>query len=161
MNQNKRRGHLRGRSPKYAKLCFASLLRRRWGNSPVLATQGARSRLRLEVSSRPVSSALATLVKVEGSAYRRPGARMLITSDGKQIGTISGGCLESDAIRRSQIVLETGTPSLVKYDTTSEDDLIWGLGLGCQGMAYVLIERLQIDKTNALRVIDQCLSPEN
>ena len=48
------------------------------------------------------TAALATLVKVEGSAYRRPGARMLITSDG-QVGTISGGCLESDVVRRSPI----------------------------------------------------------
>ena len=47
------------------------------------------------------TAALATLVKVEGSAYRRPGARMLITSDGQQVGTISGGCLESDVVKRS------------------------------------------------------------
>ena len=104
------------------------------------------------------TAALATLVKVEGSAYRRPGARMLITSDGQQIGTISGGCLESDVVRRSQEVLETGIPTLVKYDTTSEDDLIWGLGLGCQGVAYILIERLDTEQTNALSVIEQCLS---
>ncbi len=88
------------------------------------------------------TAALATLVKVEGSAYRRPGARMLITSDGQQVGRISGGCLESDVVKRSQEVLETGIPTLVKYDTTSEDDLIWGLGLGCQGVAYILIERV-------------------
>jgi xanthine dehydrogenase accessory factor len=103
------------------------------------------------------TAALATLVKVEGSAYRRPGARMLITSDGRQIGTISGGCLESDAIERSQQVLETGIPILVKYDTTSEEDLIWGLGLGCQGVAYILIERLNAENLNALNVIEQCL----
>ena len=102
-------------------------------------------------------AALATLVKVEGSAYRRPGARMLITSDG-QVGTISGGCLESDVVMRSQVVLETGIPTLVKYDTTSEEDLIWGLGLGCQGVAYILIERLNIEQPNALSVIEQCLS---
>ena len=104
------------------------------------------------------TAALATLVKVEGSAYRRPGGRMLITSDGQQIGTISGGCLESDVKERSLLVLETGIPSLVKYDTTSEDDLVWGLGLGCQGVAYVLIERLNIEQLNALNVIEQCLS---
>ena len=103
-------------------------------------------------------AALATLVKVEGSAYRRPGARMLITSDGQQVGTISGGCLENDVVRRSLLVLETGIPTLVKYDTTSEDDLIWGLGLGCQGVAYILIERLDPNKINALSVIDKCLS---
>ena len=110
-----------------------------------------------QIRSNKQKAALATLVKVEGSAYRRPGARMLITSDG-QIGTISGGCLESDVVMRSQEVLETGIPTLVKYDTTSEDDLIWGLGLGCQGVAYILIERLNLEQANALSVIEQCLS---
>ena len=89
---------------------------------------------------------MATLVKVEGSAYRRPDARMLITSDSQQVGTISGGCLESDVVKRSQEVLLTGISTLVKYDTTSEDDLVWGLGLGCQGVAYILIERLNVEQ---------------
>ena len=102
------------------------------------------------------SAALATLVKVEGSAYRTPGARMLITSNGQQVGTISGGCLESDVTARSQEVLETGIPTLVKYDTTSEEDLIWGLGLGCQGVAYILIERLDKD-SHVLTLIDKCI----
>lgn len=101
---------------------------------------------------------LATLVRVEGSAYRCPGSRMLITSGGQQIGTISGGCLESDVVERSQDVFKTGIPSLVKYDTTSEDDLIWGLGLGCQGIAYILIERLNIKQMGVLKLIGQCLS---
>ena len=104
------------------------------------------------------TAALATLVKVEGSTYRPPGARMLITSAGQQIGSISGGCLESDVIERSQEVIRSGDSVLVKYDTTSEDDLIWGLGLGCQGVAHILIERLQVGGLNALDVIDKCLS---
>lgn len=99
------------------------------------------------------SAALATLVKTEGSTYRRAGARMLITADGEQIGSISGGCLESDVIERSQKVLQTGNSMLVKYDSTSEDDLIWGLGLGCQGVAYLLIERLNPDEPNVLDAI--------
>lgn len=111
-----------------------------------------------QISKQKQTAALATLVKVEGSAYRRPGARMLVTSDGKQVGTISGGCLESDVVKRLHEVLETGIPSLVKYDTTSEDDLIWGLGLGCQGVAYILIEQLKDLQLNALSVIEQCLS---
>ena len=111
-----------------------------------------------KLKQTPRKAALATLVKVEGSAYRRPGARMLVTSDSQQIGTISGGCLESDVIKRSQEVLQTGIPTLVKYDTTSEDDLVWGLGLGCQGVAYILIERLNSEQLNALSVIEQCLS---
>lgn len=106
---------------------------------------------------RQQRAALATLVKVEGSTYRSPGARMLITSDGQQVGSISGGCLESDVLKRSQVVLKTGIPNLVKYDTTSEEDLIWGLGLGCQGVAYILIERLNAEQLNALSVIEQCL----
>lgn len=119
--------------------------------------QTARTSHGLEETSRPVSSALATLVKVEGSAYRRPGARMLITSDGQQVGTISGGCLESDVVKRSQEVIKTGIPTLVKYDTTSEDDMIWGLGLGCQGVAYILIEPLDRD-SGVLALIDKCIS---
>ena len=101
-------------------------------------------------------AAVATLVKVEGSTYRRPGARMLITSNG-QVGSLSGGCLESDVLERAQSVMAHGRPLLVKYDTTAEDDLIWGLGLGCQGVAYVLIERPG-DEPNALSVIERCLS---
>ena len=111
-----------------------------------------------QIRNKRQMAALATLVKVEGSAYRRPGARMLITSDGQQVGTISGGCLESDVKERSLVVLETGIPTLVKYDTTSEDDLIWGLGLGCQGIAYIFIERLNLEQPNALSLIEQCLS---
>ena len=110
-----------------------------------------------QIQSKEKTAALATLVKVKGSAYRSPGARMLITADGQQIGTISGGCLESDVVKRSQEVLKTGS-TLVKYDTTSEDDLIWGLGLGCQGVAYILIELLDADRLNALSVVEQCLS---
>lgn len=126
-----------------------------WKQLPTQQT--ARTSHGLEVSSKPVSSALATLVKVEGSAYRRPGARMLVTSDERQVGTISGGCLESDVVKRSQEVLQTGIPTLVKYDTTSEDDMIWGLGLGCQGVAYILIEPLDRD-SDVLALIDKCIS---
>ena len=104
------------------------------------------------------TAVLATLIKVEGSTYRRPGARMLITKDGQHIGSISGGCLESDVVERSREVFETGIPTLVKYDTTSEDDLIWGLGLGCQGVAYILIERLNTEELNALDAIACCLA---
>ena len=61
-----------------------------------------------QLQKKQQTAALATLVKVEGSAYRRPGARMLITTGDRQIGTISGGCLESDVVARSREVLETG-----------------------------------------------------
>ncbi len=102
--------------------------------------------------------AIATLVKVSGSTYRSPGARMLISADGNSIGSISGGCLESDVFEKSQTVIKSENPRLIKYDTTSEEDMIWGLGLGCQGIAYVLIEPLQKNKLQEIAFIKKCLS---
>lgn len=87
---------------------------------------------------------LATLVKTQGSTYRRPGARMLITSTGQIVGTISGGCLEQDVFERTQQVM-SDKPIVVKYDTTSQEDIIWGLGLGCNGVVQVLIERVDFN----------------
>src|SRR6266849_4415143 len=87
-----------------------------------------------------VHAALATVVRVEGSAYRRPGARMLITETGQTTGVLSGGCLERDVCKRAEKVMRTGEPVVVKYDTTTEDDIVWGLGLGCNGVVQVLIE---------------------
>jgi xanthine dehydrogenase accessory factor len=104
------------------------------------------------------AAALATLVKVDGSTYRRPGARMLITAAGQWVGALSGGCLEADISDRAQRVMFSGKPELVVYDTTSDDDLIWGLGLGCQGIAQVLIEPLdaaQLD--HPITLIEACL----
>lgn len=85
---------------------------------------------------------LATLVSVEGSSYRRPGARLLVTADGKRVGSISGGCLEEDVMARAAQVHVTGRPDAVIYDTTSENDLVWGVGLGCHGVVRVLLEKL-------------------
>ena len=85
---------------------------------------------------------LATLATVEGSSYRRPGARMLVGSDGLRIGSISGGCLEEDVLARARHVLATGCAETVVYDTTSENDLVWGVGLGCHGVVRVVLEKL-------------------
>jgi len=87
-------------------------------------------------------SVLATLVSVAGSSYRRPGARLLVQPDGTRLGSISGGCLEEDVLARAQRVRATGQPDAVIYDTTSENDLVWGVGLGCHGVVRVLIEKL-------------------
>ena len=84
---------------------------------------------------------MATLVEVEGSSYRRPGARLLV-GGGQRIGSISGGCLEEDVLARAQRVLATGVAETVVYDTTSENDLVWGVGLGCHGVVRVLVERV-------------------
>jgi xanthine dehydrogenase accessory factor len=85
---------------------------------------------------------LATLVHVEGSSYRRPGARLLLTADGRRVGSISGGCLEDDVIAQAQAVRASGTAKTITYDTTTENDLVWGVGLGCHGVVQVLLEKL-------------------
>lgn len=85
---------------------------------------------------------LATLVSVEGSSYRRPGARLLLQENGARTGSISGGCLEEDVLARARHVAKTGQAEAVVYDTTSENDLVWGVGLGCHGVVRVLLEKL-------------------
>ncbi|HLL74147.1 MAG TPA: XdhC family protein [Pyrinomonadaceae bacterium] len=87
--------------------------------------------------------ALATVVSVEGSSYRRPGARMLVCGGGTSTGTISAGCLEGDVIEHAKRVIRAGKAVLAEYDTasTSEED-VWGLGLGCNGVVRVLVEPL-------------------
>lgn len=87
-------------------------------------------------------AALATVVKVRGSSYRSPGARMLITEDGKWIGSISGGCLEGDALRKARKVMTEKNAMTVTYDTTEESNQNLGIGLGCNGVIDVLIEPL-------------------
>ncbi|MDR7132370.1 xanthine/CO dehydrogenase XdhC/CoxF family maturation factor [Algoriphagus sp. 4150] len=97
-------------------------------------------------------TALATVVQVDGSAYRRPGARMLVSEDGELTGAISGGCLEGDALRKAQTVIFQQKSMLVTYDTTDEDDQKFGIGLGCNGIIHVLIE--PIDYQNTINPIE-------
>jgi xanthine/CO dehydrogenase XdhC/CoxF family maturation factor len=94
----------------------------------------------IDAFQRLKPAALATVVSVEGSSYRRPGARMLISESGETTGVLSGGCLERDVCERARKVMNAGTPVVVRYDTTNNDDIVWGLGLGCNGIIDVLIE---------------------
>ena len=87
-------------------------------------------------------AALATLVGVKGSSYRQPGARMLFGPAGIRTGVISAGCLETDILARIQAVLSSAVPQVAAYDLGSDLDLIWGTGMGCQGRADVLLERV-------------------
>ena len=84
--------------------------------------------------------ALATVVHVEGSSYRRAGARMLITDDGKLTGAISGGCLEGEALRKALLVINQQQNKLVTYDTTDDEDAQFGVQLGCNGIVHILFE---------------------
>ncbi|MDW8218596.1 MAG: XdhC family protein [Acidobacteriota bacterium] len=91
-------------------------------------------------------TALATVVSVSGSAYRRPGARMLITETGETAGNVSGGCLEQDLIKRAQAVILTERPQLVTYDTRDvAADATWGVGLGCESETLIYVEPFHPD----------------
>ena len=85
---------------------------------------------------------LATVVRVVGSSYGGVGTRMLVRMDGTTVGLVSGGCLESDLAQHARRVHASGRAETITYDARSDDDAIWGFGLGCNGMIEVLLEPL-------------------
>ncbi|MEJ2399890.1 MAG: XdhC family protein [Xanthomonadales bacterium] len=85
---------------------------------------------------------LATVIATEGSTYRKPGAMMLIAADGAFAGLISGGCLEGDLAEHAQAVFASGEPAQVTYDMSAGDDLVWNLGIGCDGVIHLQLQRL-------------------
>jgi xanthine/CO dehydrogenase XdhC/CoxF family maturation factor len=85
---------------------------------------------------------LATVARTIGSTYRKAGAQMLLAADGSAAGLLSGGCLEADLMERARSVLESGVASVAEYDTRSSDDILWGIGLGCEGAMSILLTRL-------------------
>ena len=85
---------------------------------------------------------LATVMNVDGSVYRGAGARMVVSMSGETSGGVSGGCLEADVIARAPDIVAMGKCELVRYDTRAGDDVVLGLGLGCQGVIDVLLEPL-------------------
>ena len=104
-----------------------------------------------------VDVVLATVVKVEGSAYRRPGARMLIPRFGQAVGTVSGGCLEQELVRKAWWLTESGEPVIRCYSTAAQDDddldeegAELTFGLGCNGTVHVLLERREAGKPSLL-----------
>jgi xanthine/CO dehydrogenase XdhC/CoxF family maturation factor len=93
---------------------------------------------------------LASVVHASGSTYRRIGARLLVLPSDEPIGLISGGCLEGDLVTRAREVREAAAPRLIHYDATAEDDIVWGLGLGCAGVLDVLLEPVARDRPGPL-----------
>lgn len=105
--------------------CLAPLL-------PLLARERARGR----------ATALAVLLETAGSTYQRPGALLLITASGEYAGLISGGCLEGDLAEHARAVIDSGQARRVSYDLRDPNDLVWGLGAGCEGAMHVLLLRV-------------------
>ncbi len=88
----------------------------------------------------PTERVLATVVATAGSTYRKPGARMLIMADGSYVGLLSGGCLEADLKLHAQQVIAGGAARAVEYDMRGPDDILFGIGAGCEGAMRVLLE---------------------
>jgi xanthine/CO dehydrogenase XdhC/CoxF family maturation factor len=102
--------------------------------------------------------ALATLVHLNGSSYRRPGARMIVDEEGQLTGAISGGCLEGDALRKAVFCIHTQTPKLVVYDTSDEEDATIGIQLGCSGIIQVLFEPIyETDPLNPIELLKKAI----
>ncbi|MCG9793848.1 XdhC family protein [Flavobacterium algicola] len=111
------------------------------------------------LKSQDVATVLATVVSVQGSSYRRAGARMLIDEYGNITGAISGGCLEGDALKKALHALHRQTNKLITYDTSDDNDAIIGAQLGCNGIIQVLFEPLNYnDKLNPCELLKQAAS---
>ncbi|KOP38310.1 alanine dehydrogenase [Flavobacterium sp. WLB] len=109
-----------------------------------------------EAKSAGKKTALATVVKVEGSSYRQPGARMLVTEDGELTGAISGGCLEGDALRKALLSIHQKQNKLITYNTNNEDDIEVGLQLGCNGIVHILFEYIDEEASkNPIQLLQQ------
>jgi xanthine/CO dehydrogenase XdhC/CoxF family maturation factor len=98
---------------------------------------------RIETLAQNEKAILATVVDVQGSSYRLPGAKMLIVENGETFGTVSGGCLEADVLERAAQVLRTGAAQILTYDTTANDDSVFSLNMGCRGIVRILLEPVQ------------------
>jgi len=89
--------------------------------------------------ARGQACVIVILTRVKGSAFRRPGAKLLIRADGSMTGNVSGGCLENDLRERAMKAMQSGLQETVHYNTGSDEDVIWGLGLGCDGELDLLL----------------------
>jgi xanthine dehydrogenase accessory factor len=122
--------------------------RKDWSVPEATVVEAAR-----EVIDEGRAAVLATIIAVEGSAYRRPGAKMVVAADGEGIGSITAGCLEDEVITLAREVAETGQARVETYDLTADDD-VWGLGVGCNGVIDVLLEPLEASYRPAIEAFD-------
>lgn len=110
-----------------------------------------------QLDSLSRSAAIATVVRITGSAYRRPGARLLVEDDGRTLGGVSGGCLEADVRDVARAVIRTRIPRFLHYDTGADDQTVWGLGLGCCGSVDVFVQSVDApgvrDTLHAVRTL--------
>jgi xanthine/CO dehydrogenase XdhC/CoxF family maturation factor len=104
------------------------------------------------------SLVLGTIVRTEGSTYRKAGARILFSESGDSSGLLSGGCLEADFRERATRVLRSGKPERAIFDSRTSDDPIWGTGLGCEGANHIWLQPVAPENDYApLVYLDACL----
>lgn len=109
-----------------------------------------------QATQKGKKSALATVVYVEGSSYRRPGARMLVEEDGRMTGAISGGCLEGDALRKALLAIHQNQNKLVTYNSMEDEDVEFGVQLGCNGIVHILFEPIDAaDENNPIALLER------
>ncbi|MCC9625608.1 XdhC family protein [Thalassospira sp. MA62] len=104
---------------------------------------------------------LGTVYRTEGSAYRKAGAMMLISGHGRQIGMLSGGCLEADIMRNARKAMVTGRVVMLEYDGNDEDDVFFKLGVGCGGKVYIMLQPLGRDNDLGLSDLRDALQARN
>jgi xanthine dehydrogenase accessory factor len=92
---------------------------------------------------------IATVISATGSTYRKPGARMLVEGDGRITGLLSGGCFEQDLREHATEILSSGVARTVTYDMRADNDLIFGIGAGCEGCMGILLEPSHSGATSA------------
>lgn len=114
-------------------------------------------KIALSQQQQPMRIVFATVIHVEGHAYRKEGVSMILTSDGQQFGSISPGCLESDLIARVDEVWESSQVSIVEYDMRPADDLSWGENIGCGGLLHILLEPVRGSFLNVIRELNDRL----
>ena len=112
-----------------------------------------------ELAAAGRRAALATVVRIAGSAYRRAGAKLLVEESGATRGGVSGGCLEADVREIAMAVIGKGAPRLRHYETSGDDQTIWGLGLGCNGAVDIFIQPVTSgDTVDAARQVRMLLA---
>ncbi len=114
-----------------------------------------------KISLSTKMNVLATLVQVEGSAYRKVGAWMVMVENGTQTGMISGGCVETDLSERFNSILRENKSYMTSYNLMEEDDLIWGHGNGCKGVIKVLLEPVHQQLRENIRTLKRELDQAN
>lgn len=111
----------------------------------------------LEVLEHPGKKVLATIIRVQGSAYKREGSSMLFLENGKQIGMLTAGCVETDLAVKAEEIFKKQEAKVLHYNISAEDDLNWGQGAGCNGTIDILLEPVTDKMKEDFKIVKRSL----